>query len=322
VNSSDVTQTPQSNQFTDNRWTPSGVNYDAAGNQTSIYLGAGGTRSFTYDAENRQITATIPGMSAISYVYDGDGRRVQKTVGSTVTTYIYDAQGDLAEELGGPANPLAGQTTYLTSDHLGSTRAVTSASGSPLARYDYAPFGDELNVGTDGRTTPFLNNFYPVPTSDGTDPKFTSKERDSESGLDFFWARYYSSPQGRFTGPDEPLVDQYASDPQSWNLYSYVRNNPLKFTDPSGLDCVYLGAAGSSGPSVTVETGGCSQFGGIYVNGTVDTNSFSYDATVGELILGTTAMTVRWAWNRSRSLNLKTPACWRCDERANWPNQA
>ena len=75
-------------------------------------------------------------MSAISYVYDGDGRRVQKTVGSTVTTYIYDAQGDLAEELGGPTNPLVGQTTYLTSDHLGSTRAVTSGGGGTLARYD------------------------------------------------------------------------------------------------------------------------------------------------------------------------------------------
>ncbi len=138
-------QTPTSNNFANNQWAPgpgSGVTYDLAGNQTSIYLGTAGTRSFTYDAENRQITASIPGMSAISYVYDGDGRRVQKTVGTTVTTYIYDAQGELAEELGGPTNPYAGRTTYLTSDHLGSTRAVTSDTGSPLARYDYAPFGD------------------------------------------------------------------------------------------------------------------------------------------------------------------------------------
>jgi hypothetical protein len=139
-------------------------------------------------------------MSAITYGYDGDGRRVQKTVGSTVTTYIYDAQGDLAEELGGPANPYAGHTTYLTSDHLGSIRAVTSGTGSPLARYDYSPFGDELNVGIDGRIAPILNNFYPVPTSDGTDPKFTSKERDAETGLDFFEARHFSFTQGRFYG--------------------------------------------------------------------------------------------------------------------------
>ncbi|MBL8235005.1 MAG: RHS repeat-associated core domain-containing protein [Bryobacterales bacterium] len=66
------------------------------------------------------------------------------------------------------------------------------------------------------------------------DEKFTGKERDAESGLDYFGARYMSAVQGRFTSPDEPLVDQYAGDPQSWNLYTYGRNNPLKFTDPTG----------------------------------------------------------------------------------------
>jgi RHS repeat-associated protein len=68
--------------------------------------------------------------------------------------------------------------------------------------------------------------------------RFTSKERDSETGLDFFGARYFSSAQGRFTSADEPLVDQCARDPQSWNLYSYGRNNPLRYTDPTGQACV------------------------------------------------------------------------------------
>src|SRR5262249_3232134 len=54
----------------------------------------------------------------------------------------------------------------------------------------------------------------------------------------YFAARYFSGAQGRFTSPDRPLVDQSARDPQSWNLYSYVRNNPLKFTDPSGMECI------------------------------------------------------------------------------------
>ncbi len=63
----------------------------------------------------------------------------------------------------------------------------------------------------------------------------TQKERDSETGLDYFLARYYSSTQGRFTSPDQPFADQYEDDPQSWNLYSYVGNNPLSFTDPFGL---------------------------------------------------------------------------------------
>lgn len=68
--------------------------------------------------------------------------------------------------------------------------------------------------------------------------RITSKERDGESGLDYFGARYFSSAQGRFTSPDQPLNDQLASYPQSWNLYSYVRNNPLSNIDPTGRDCI------------------------------------------------------------------------------------
>lgn len=65
--------------------------------------------------------------------------------------------------------------------------------------------------------------------------KFTGKERDKESGLDYFGARYYGSSMGRFMSPD-PLGDTVADvkNPQSWNLYSYVLNNPLRFIDPFG----------------------------------------------------------------------------------------
>jgi RHS repeat-associated protein len=65
--------------------------------------------------------------------------------------------------------------------------------------------------------------------------QFTSKERDVETGLDYFGARYYSGAQGRFTAPD-PLLNSGRPDrPQSWNRYSYVLNNPLRYTDPTGL---------------------------------------------------------------------------------------
>ena len=60
----------------------------------------------------------------------------------------------------------------------------------------------------------------------------TGKERDAETGLDFFEARYLSSAQGRFTSPDP--VTGSAHDPQSWNMYAYGRNNPLLYTDPDG----------------------------------------------------------------------------------------
>ena len=53
-------------------------------------------------------------------------------------------------------------------------------------------------------------------------------------GLDYFGARYMSAAQGRFTSPDAPFADQHANAPQSWNLYAYGRNNPLKFGDPTG----------------------------------------------------------------------------------------
>jgi RHS repeat-associated protein len=74
--------------------------------------------------------------------------------------------------------------------------------------------------------------------------KFTGKQRDAESNLDNFEARYYASALGRFMRPDDPLADQDPDNPQSWNLYTYVRNNPLNNTDPSGNACVSNGNGG------------------------------------------------------------------------------
>jgi RHS repeat-associated protein len=70
---------------------------------------------------------------------------------------------------------------------------------------------------------------------DGIRKKFTGYERDSETGLDYAQARYFSSAQGRFTSPDPLLASAKSIDPQSWNRYSYVGNNPMVFADPSGL---------------------------------------------------------------------------------------
>ena len=54
-------------------------------------------------------------------------------------------------------------------------------------------------------------------------------------GLDYFGTRYFSAAQGRFASADAPFADQHPADPQSWNMYAYVRNNPLRFVDPDGL---------------------------------------------------------------------------------------
>lgn len=91
------------------------------------------------------------------------------------------------------------------------------------------PFGEEINAGTGGRTA---QQGYVV---DNVTQKFTQKERDVETGLDYFGARYYSSAQGRFTSVDPLLASGRVAMPQSWNRYSYVLNNPLRLVDPTGM---------------------------------------------------------------------------------------
>jgi RHS repeat-associated protein len=74
-----------------------------------------------------------------------------------------------------------------------------------------------------------------VYVANGIKVGFTGKERDAETGLDYFLARYYSSPQGRFTSADPVFISkQRVVDPQQWNLYLYARNNPLRFFDRTG----------------------------------------------------------------------------------------
>jgi RHS repeat-associated protein len=105
--------------------------------------------------------------------------------------------------------------------------------------------------------------------------KFTGKERDSESGLDNFDFRYYGSSLGRFMKADNGAAQDPAN-PQSWNLYSYVMNNPTTNVDPDGHDCIYFSSAGNP----FVKSGDCisDKDSGIYVNGTVDQNSLHYNS--------------------------------------------
>jgi RHS repeat-associated protein len=129
-----------------------------------------------------------------------------------------------------------GSVHWMIADQLGTPRMIVDASGtlSGVSRHDYLPFGEELFAGTGSRSSSLGYT-----NADGARQKFTQKERDNETGLDYFLARYYSSTQGRFTGAD-PIslgVDRLF-DPQRFNRYAYVRNNPLMFTDPDGRDIV------------------------------------------------------------------------------------
>jgi RHS repeat-associated protein len=99
---------------------------------------------------------------------------------------------------------------------------------------------------------------------------YTGKERDAETGLDYFGARYFAGAQGRFTSPDGPFNDQDPSDPQSWNLYGYVRNNPLRAIDPNGQECVTLdgGGVGDDGKGNSCSDKSLLTTHGVTVNGT------------------------------------------------------
>ena len=133
---------------------------------------------------------------------------------------------------------------WLVQDHLGSTRMEIGIDGAATAvtRHDYLPFGEELA----GSMRSAANGYSVTKTRQ----KFTSKQRDDETGLDFFEARHYSSVQGRFTTPDEfnggpvevfsqatstnPTFYADLTNPQSLNKYQYSYNNPLRYTDPDG----------------------------------------------------------------------------------------
>ncbi|MFY9556729.1 MAG: hypothetical protein WAV47_18615, partial [Blastocatellia bacterium] len=123
-----------------NRINQTGFVYDAAGNLKQEATG----NSHDYDAENRQ---TKFNNGAVTYTYDGDGHRVKKVViGSTTTTtlFVYNVLGQLIAEYTDPTPSTSSGTSYLTTDHLGSTRVVTRADGTVRARYDYLPFGEEI----------------------------------------------------------------------------------------------------------------------------------------------------------------------------------
>jgi RHS repeat-associated protein len=242
-----------------NRITRTGYTYDAAGN-----LIEEPGKTYTYDGENRLKTAVVSGVTS-QYYYDGNGRRVKKIIGGVVTKFEYGAGGELIADRndangllkayfykGGAllATATNGEDyEYATADQLGSPRAWTDQNGNLTVggRHDYLPFGEELGIGVGIRSASIGYG------GDSVRQKFTNKERDQETGLDFFDTRYFSSLQGRFTSIDplNPVLNRQASgfsrqgeaefitwisEPQRWNKYAYALNNPLRYVDDCGED--------------------------------------------------------------------------------------
>jgi RHS repeat-associated protein len=220
--------------------------YDAAGDVVLT-----DSAGYLYDPEGHVCavnTAPISGGTAmVEYIYDASGQRVAKgtitswscdptTNGFAMTNqYIRGPGGEQMTELVASGLHMAWEHTniyvsgsliatdendnsgthFRFSDWLGTMRAQTNYAGLPEKTCSSLPFGDG------------------PPCNSATEQFFTGKERDAESGLDNFGFRYYGSNMGRFMSPDDGS-DQSPRDPQSWNLYSYVRNNPLTNVDDDG----------------------------------------------------------------------------------------
>ena len=251
--------------------------HDSAGN-----LWNNGT--YVYDAENR-MTAT----AGKTYAYDGDGERVVKCTGtyptcSGGTLYWGGAGTDALAESGATGTMSAeyffylgkrmarrdlpsGTVHYYLGDHLGSARTVTDATGLLTEQSDYSPYGGEMwTSGSD-------SNHY----------KFTGKERDTESGLDYFGARHYASSLGRFLSVDPVIVTpERKVDPQQFNRYGYVRNNPLRLVDLTGEILQLSGDLGADKADICQIVGDACKRVTVNDNGTVSFNTAGLDLTTNE----------------------------------------
>ena len=186
--------------------------------------------------ENRLSVVTNTVTNAVTgevtrFIYDGDGKRVLREDGSGVTvylgavevhvtgtqrvtkTYYFAGSQRIAMSVSGSGG---GELTYLHGDHLGSASLATDASGTLLNEMRYRPFGE--------------TRYGDVPT----DRRFTGQREESSLGLGLYDynARFYSAGLGRFLSADSIVPSP--GNPQSFNRYAYVLNNPLRYTDPSG----------------------------------------------------------------------------------------
>jgi RHS repeat-associated protein len=219
--------------------------YDASGNATSD-----GTYSYTYDAESQIKTA-----NGVTYAYDGDGRRVSKSNGKL---YWYGSGGEILAETDASGNPTAeyiffggkriamlpagGSPIYYVEDLLGTSRVITTNTGTVCYDADFYPYGGERAY-----TNTCPQNY-----------KFEGKERDTETGNDDFGARYYSNRFGRWLSADwsaTPVPVPYANltNPQTLNLYAMVADDPESFADLDGH--VMAGSAGQD--EICTDASGC-----------------------------------------------------------------
>ncbi len=133
----------------------------------------------------------------------------QDSLSQSITVYAYGPNGLLSKQSGG-------EVEYYHTDSLGSSSLVTDKDGNRVYYSDYEPFGDSLHTSGEERYT------------------YTGKELDASTGLYYYGARYYDSSLGRFISSDPLSGNLYNS--QRLNRYTYVMNNPMVYTDPTGME--------------------------------------------------------------------------------------
>ena len=239
--------------------------HDANGNQTQKRAKVAGActgeiTTYTYDAEDQLTQIDLPGPVVSEYRYDGLGRRIEKDVDGAIIRYVYDNE-DLLLEYDG-TNTLQGRYThgpgvdeplimerdldksstfeseterfFYHTDGLGSITELTDDAGAVRQAYVYDSFGRIVRVFCDPSTFTGFETARAALGDPGmclTSPyTYTGREVDLESGLYFYRARYYDPQIGRFLQEDP--VGLFGGS----NLYAYVKNNPIKSVDPSGLE--------------------------------------------------------------------------------------
>ena len=222
--------------------------YDAAGNLT--------TRAafvHTWNSEGRLASTKNGSAAAASYIYDADGGRLlRRNPDTTTTLYVGDTEITLGTSTTTPKTAqrwyqFGGKTiatrtsvgmTLLAADHHGTGEAQLDAYSASYVTRKFTPFGGTRGGGTSSGTA--------SATWRG-DHGFLDKPVDATSGLTQVGARYYDNGIGSFISVD-PLLD--TNDPHQANAYNYARNNPLTYSDPTGLMCADgCGAGGSSSRS-------------------------------------------------------------------------
>jgi RHS repeat-associated protein len=203
------------------------MTYDAAGDLTND-----GYQSYAYDATGQQTSAG----TTLAQSYDGDRLRVKKIENSLTTYYLRSTVlgGQVISELSSSGSLQRGyvylgsqvlaiqqsnQVSWVHQDPITKSQRVTNSSGTVTSTIDLDPWGGETSRSSNQAFQPH---------------RYTSYERDS-NGSDEAMMRRYAGKWHRFAQPDLADDSYDLSNPQSFNRYAYVNNDPVNSTDPSGL---------------------------------------------------------------------------------------